>query len=48
MTIFDTIKEYDEDMMAEFLYRFARDTINLSKEAVMKFLEQEVPEIEEK
>jgi len=51
MTIFEIIKEYDEDMMAEFLYRFARDTINQftnfilpSKEGIIELLERERPE----
>ena len=28
MTIFDCIKEYNEEMMAEFLYKFSEDIIN--------------------
>ena len=51
MTIYDKIKEMDRDTMAEFLFRFARDTIDMfsrfilpSKEGVEEFLDMEVPE----
>ena len=51
MTIYDKIKEMDRETMAEFLYRFARDTINMfsqfvlpSKEGVEEFLDREIPE----
>lgn len=51
MTIYDAVKEMDMDTMAEFLYRFARDTIDMfghfvfpSKERIMEFLEREKPE----
>lgn len=49
MTIFDRIKEYNEEMMAEFLYRFLKDIINNfgnyiipSKESILKFLNEEL------
>lgn len=51
MTIYDKLKEFDREMMAEFLYRFAKDTIDMfsrfilpSKEGVEEFLDREVPE----
>lgn len=51
MTIFEIIKEFDEDKMAEFLLWFARDTIDQfskfhmpSKEVIIEFLKQERPE----
>ena len=50
MTVFEVIKELDEEMMAEFLYRFARDTIDQferfilpDKERIRKVLELEAP-----
>ena len=50
MTILDKIKEFDEEMMAEFLYRFAKDTIDMfgkfqlpSKEGIQEFLNREIP-----
>lgn len=49
MTIFDRIKEYDEEMMAEFLYKFSEDIINNfgnyilpSKEGILNFLNNEL------
>ena len=51
MTIYEIIKEYDLHMMAEFLFRFANDTIeqfsNLhfpNKEDIEEFLSREKPE----
>ena len=51
MTVFEVIKEYDEENMVELLYRFARDTIDQfghfilpQKERIREFLELEVPE----
>ena len=51
MTIYDKIIEYNEEDMTEFLYRFARDTINQfgnfvmpSKEGIREFLNRECPE----
>ena len=51
MTVFETIKDYDEDMMAEFLLRFANDVINQfanfvfpTKEGITEFLNREKPE----
>lgn len=45
MTVFDHIKEYDEEMMANFLYKFSEDIINNfsnfitpSKESILNFL----------
>ena len=50
MTILDRIKEYDEEMMVEFLYRFAKDTIDMleefrlpSREGIQEFLNREIP-----
>ena len=50
MTVFEVIKEYDKEEMAELLYRFARDTIDQferfilpEKERIREFLELEVP-----
>ena len=50
MTVFEVIKEYDKEKMAELLYRFARDTIDQferfilpEKERIREFLELEVP-----
>lgn len=49
MTIFDRIKEYNEEMMAEFLYKFSKDIINNfgnysipSKEGILNFLNKEL------
>ena len=49
MTIFDLIKEYDKEMMAEFLYKFSEDIINNfgnyiipSKESILNFLNKEL------
>ena len=49
MTIFDRIKEYNEEMMAEFLYKFSKDIINNfgnyitpSKESILNFLNEEL------
>lgn len=48
MIIFDRIKEYDEEMMVEFLYNFSKDIINNfgnyiipSKESILNFLNEE-------
>lgn len=49
MTIFDCIKEYNEEVLAEFLYNFSKDIINnfgnyiiLSKESILNFLNKEL------
>lgn len=49
MTVFDCIKKYDEEMMAEFLYKFSEDIINNfgnyilpSKEGILNFLNKEL------
>lgn len=49
MTIFDRIKEYDEEMMVEFLYKFSEDIINNfgnyitpSKESILNLLNKEL------
>lgn len=49
MTIFDRIKEYDEEMMVEFLYKFSEDVINNfgnyitpSKESILNLLNKEL------
>ena len=51
MTIFDKIKELDEEQMTEFLYRFARDTLNQfanfvnpTEEGIKEFLSRERPD----
>lgn len=51
MTIFDRIKEFDEEQMAEFLYHFARDVLNQfsnfvmpTKEGIKEFLSRERPD----
>ena len=50
MTVFEIIKDFDEDMMAEFLLMFANDTINQfsnfvfpTKEGIIEFLNREKP-----
>ena len=50
MTVLERIKEYDEEEMVEFLYHFARDTINQfanfmtpDKNSIKYFLEKEIP-----
>ena len=50
MTILERIKEYNEDEMIEFLYHFARDTIDQfanfmtpDKNSIKIFLEKEIP-----
>ena len=51
MTIYDKIIQFDEEEMAEFLYRFARDTIDQfgnfvmpNKDGIHEFLNRECPE----
>ena len=52
MTIFEGIKKLDEEAMAEFLYVFARDTVDLlasrfrlpDRNEIREFLEREKPE----
>lgn len=51
MTIYDYIIRMDKDTMAEFLYRFARDTIDQfsrfqlpNKTTIMEFLDREKPQ----
>ena len=51
MTIFDRIKEFDEEQMAEFLYHFARDVLNQfsnfvmpTEEGLKEFLSRERPD----
>jgi len=49
MTIFDCIKKYNEEMMAEFLCKFSEDIINNfynyiipSKENILNFLNKDI------
>lgn len=51
MTYYDVVHNYDEDTLAEFLYRFARDTVSQleagllpDRNEIKKFLEKEKPE----
>lgn len=51
MTIYEKIVAFDEEMMAEFLLRFAKDTIEQfsmfqlpSKDVIREFLDRECPE----
>lgn len=51
MTIYEKIVVFDEEMMVEFLLRFAKDTINQlsrfqlpSKDVIREFLDSECPE----
>ena len=53
-TYYEIIKEYDLHTMAEFLFRFANDTIEQfgnfqfpNKEDIEEFLSREKPELEE-
>jgi len=50
MTVLERIKEYNEEQMINFLYHFARDTINHfanfmtpDKESIKFFLRKELP-----
>ena len=50
MTVLERIKEYDEDEMIEFLYRFSRDVLHHfsefvmpNKENIRNLLEKEIP-----
>lgn len=51
MTVLERIKEYNEEQMINFLYHFARDTINHfasyfmtpDKESIKIFLREELP-----
>ena len=50
MTVLERIKEYDEDEMIEFLYRFSRDVLQHfsefvmpNKENIRNFLEKVIP-----
>ena len=50
MTVLERIKEYNEEQMVNFLYHFARDTINHfanfmtpDKESIKIFLRKELP-----
>lgn len=52
MTIYDKIISSDEYQLAEFLYHFANDTINMfgsfvmpNKDRILDFLKKEVPEV---
>lgn len=49
MTIYDKIVNFDEEEMAEFLYRFSRDTINNfsnfqfpDKDSIRAFLQKKI------
>lgn len=51
MTIYEKIVALDEEMMVEFLLRFAKDTIDQfgrfqmpSKDVIREFLDRECPE----
>jgi len=51
MTIYEKIVAFDEEMMVEFLLRFARDTLDQfgrfqlpSKDVIREFLDRECPE----
>ena len=51
MTIYEKIVALDEEMMVEFLLRFAKDTIDMfgrfqmpSKDVIREFLDRECPE----
>ena len=50
MTFYDRIIQMDEETMIEFLYHFARDTIDQfssfvfpSKDGIREFLERKIP-----
>lgn len=51
MTIYERIVEYDEEMMVEFLLRFAKDTIDQfsrfqlpNRDSIREFLDRECPQ----